>query len=78
MNAGWPKVNPEALKSDALQIILQVNGKMRGKLTVPAGLSREALEAAARGSEEVKRFTEGQTIAKVIVVPGKLVNVVAK
>ena len=78
MNAGWPKVNPEALKEDAIQIILQVNGKMRGKLTLPAGLSREELEAAARASEEVKRFTEGQTIAKVIVVPGKLVNVVAK
>ena len=78
MNAGWPKVNPEALKEDSLQIILQVNGKMRGKLTVPAGLSREELEAAARASEEVKRFTEGQTIVKVIVVPGKLVNIVAK
>ena len=78
MNAGWPKVNPEALKEDSLQIILQVNGKMRGKLTVPAGLSREELETAARASEEVKRFTEGQTIVKVIVVPGKLVNIVAK
>jgi leucyl-tRNA synthetase len=78
MNAGWPTVNAEALKEDSLQIILQVNGKMRGKITVPAGLSKDELEIAARDAEEVKRFTEGQTIVKVIVVPGKLVNVVAK
>ncbi|MDO4528755.1 MAG: class I tRNA ligase family protein, partial [bacterium] len=78
MNAGWPTVNAEALKEESLQIILQVNGKMRGKMSVPAGLSKDDLEAAARASDEVKRFTEGQTIVKVIVVPGKLVNVVAK
>ena len=78
MNSGWPKVNEAALKEDALQIILQVNGKMRGKITVPAGISKEELEKLAQESPDVTRFTDGQTIVKVIVVPGKLVNIVAK
>ena len=78
MNAGWPKVNEAALKEEALQIILQVNGKMRGKITVPAGIAKEELETLARESADVKRFTDGQTIAKIIVVPGKLVNIVVK
>ena len=78
LDAGWPTVNPEALKEDALEIVLQVNGKMRGKITLPAGLDRAALEAAAREAPEVRKHTAGLTIAKVIVVPGKLVNIVAK
>lgn len=78
MNSGWPKVNEAALKEDSLQIILQVNGKMRGKITVPAGISKEDLEKLAQESPDVTRFTDGQTIVKVIVVPGKLVNIVAK
>ena len=78
MSAGWPTVNAEALKEDSLQIILQVNGKMRGKIMVPAGIGKEELEALARDSADVKRFTDGQTIVKVIVVPGKLVNIVVK
>jgi leucyl-tRNA synthetase len=78
MNAGWPKVNEAALKEDALQIILQVNGKMRGKMTVPAGIAKDELEILARESADVKRFTDGQNIVKVIVVPGKLVNIVVK
>ena len=78
MNAGWPKVNEAALKEDALQIILQVNGKMRGKITVPAGIAKDELETLARESADVKRFTDGQNIVKVIVVPGKLVNIVVK
>ena len=78
MSAGWPTVNAEALKEDSLQIILQVNGKMRGKIMVPAGIGKEELEVLARDSADVKRFTDGQTIVKVIVVPGKLVNIVVK
>ncbi|MEG1553078.1 MAG: leucine--tRNA ligase [Kiritimatiellia bacterium] len=78
MSAGWPVVNEAALKEEALEIILQINGKMRGKLALPTGLSIAELETIARESAEVKRFTEGLTIVKVIVVPNRLVNIVAK
>ena len=51
---------------------------MRGKMTVPAGIAKDELETLARESADVKRFTDGQNIVKVIVVPGKLVNIVVK
>ena len=57
--------------------MLQVNGKLRGKLTVPARADGKAIEAAARASPEVEKHTAGAAIKRVIVVPGKLVNVVA-
>jgi len=70
-------VDETALVQDNLTLVVQVNGKLRGQIEVPAGASREEVEAAARANENVVRFTEGQTIRKVIVVPGKLVNIVA-
>ncbi len=73
--AGWPTANKAIAAEEELIIPLQVNGKLRGKLTVPAGTSNEDLEKAALKSEEVKKHTEGKTIRKVIVVPGKLVNI---
>ena len=60
-----------------IQVVLQVNGKVRAKADVPADISKADLEALALGNENVMRFTEGATVRKVIVVPGKLVNVVA-
>ncbi len=77
IDASWPKVDAEALVQDSLQLVVQVNGKLRGHIDVPADASREAVEATARENENVLRFTEGLTIRKVIVVPGKLVNIVA-
>ncbi|MNY73683.1 Leucine--tRNA ligase [compost metagenome] len=62
---------------DSIQLVIQVNGKLRGQIDMPANASREDVEAAARTNENVLRFTEGLTIRKVIVVPGKLVNIVA-
>ncbi len=62
---------------DSLTLVVQVNGKLRGQIEVPASASREEVEAAARANENVLRFTEGLSIRKVIVVPGKLVNIVA-
>ncbi|MNE62100.1 Leucine--tRNA ligase [compost metagenome] len=62
---------------DSLQLVIQVNGKLRGHIDMPAAASREEVEAAARANENVLRFTEGLSIRKVIVVPGKLVNIVA-
>ncbi len=77
IDAQWPKVDESALAQDSLTLVVQVNGKLRGQIEVPAAATREEVEAAARGNENVLRFTEGLTIRKVIVVPGKLVNIVA-
>lgn len=73
----WPKANSELAKEDKVTIAVQVNGKLRDTLEVAAGTAGEELEQAALASEKVKSFTEGLTVRKVIVVPGKLVNVVA-
>jgi leucyl-tRNA synthetase len=77
IDAGWPAVDESALVQDTLELVIQVNGKLRGHIEMPAGASREEIEAAARSNENVLRFTEGLSIRKVIVVPGKLVNIVA-
>ncbi|QMV64378.1 leucine--tRNA ligase [Pseudomonas berkeleyensis] len=77
IDASWPQVDESALVQDSLTLVVQVNGKLRGQIEVPASASREEVEAAARGNENVLRFTEGLSIRKVIVVPGKLVNIVA-
>ncbi|MDR0278358.1 MAG: leucine--tRNA ligase [Paucimonas sp.] len=77
IDANWPVVDESALVQDSLQLVIQVNGKLRGQIEMPASASREEVEAAARTNENVLRFTEGLTIRKVIVVPGKLVNIVA-
>ncbi|CAD5199486.1 leucine--tRNA ligase [Pseudomonas sp. FEN] len=77
IHAGWPLLDHSALVQDSLQLVIQVNGKLRGHIVMPASASREEIEAAARVNENVLRFTDGLTIRKVIVVPGKLVNIVA-
>ncbi len=77
IDARWPVQDDSALVQDTLQLVIQVNGKLRGQIDMPATASREEVEAAARVNENVLRFTEGLTIRKVIVVPGKLVNIVA-
>ena len=77
VQARWPALDETALVQDTLQLVIQVNGKLRGHIEVAADAARDAVEAAARANENVVRFTEGLTIRKVIVVPGKLVNIVA-
>ena len=77
IDAGWPAVDENALVQDSLQLVIQVNGKLRGQIEMPASATREEVEAAARANENVLRFVDGLTIRKVIVVPGKLVNIVA-
>ncbi len=77
IDASWPTLDESALVQDSLQLVIQVNGKLRGQIDMPASASREEIEAAARVNENVLRFTDGLTIRKVIVVPGKLVNIVA-
>ena len=77
IDAGWPVLDENALVQDSLTLVIQVNGKLRGQIEMPASASREEVEAAARANENVLRFVDGLTIRKVIVVPGKLVNIVA-
>ena len=73
----WPTYNPDFLVENTKEIVIQVNGKLRDKMEMPADASREELEAAALAAPRIAEFTEGKTIRKVIVVPGRLVNIVA-
>ena len=76
LDAPWPQVDPEALVQDEIELMLQINGKLRGKLRVPAGADAGSIEAAARASAEVAKHAGSAPVKKVIVVPGRLVNVV--
>ncbi|MFK8031518.1 MAG: leucine--tRNA ligase [Gammaproteobacteria bacterium] len=77
MDARWPDVDESLLVTESVSIVVQVNGKLRGKLEVPAETSKEDLEKAALAEPNAVRFIEGKTVRRVIVVPGKLVNIVA-
>ncbi len=74
LDAPWPQVDESALQQDEIELMLQINGKLRGAILVPAGASKEAIEAIAVASESVQ--AQGGAIKRVIVVPGRLVNVV--
>ena len=76
-DAAWPTVDTALLVEDSATIAVQVNGKLRDTLTLPKGSSREAAEAAALASDKIARLLEGATPRKVIVVPDRLVNIVA-
>lgn len=78
IDAPWPVVDAADLVADEIKLMLQVNGKLRGQMMVPAASSREDIEKAAAEHPDVKRFVGETVIRKIIVVPGKLVNVVAK
>jgi leucyl-tRNA synthetase len=77
LNAPWPDVDESALTRDSIEMVVQVNGKVRAKMEVPADADQASIEAAARAQDNVLRFLEDVTVRKVIVVPGKLVNIVA-
>jgi len=76
--AGWPEFDEAACAEETLEIPIQVNGKLRARITVPAGASEERIREAALGSDRVKEVLGGATVRKVIVIPGRLVNIVAK
>mgnify|MGYP001586021200 CR=1 FL=1 len=78
INEPWPEVDKQALEQDEVQIIVQVNGKLRAKLTLNAGLDKAEIERYALADENVVKFTDGKNITKVIVVPNKLINIVVK
>jgi leucyl-tRNA synthetase len=74
--AAWPVIDESALQQDAIEMVVQVNGKLRGKLSVAATASKEQVEALALADENVQRYLEGKPVKKLIVVPQKLVNIV--
>ncbi len=76
LDAAWPAVDPAALQQEEIELMLQINGKLRGAIRVPAGASQQAIENAALNSETFISLSQGAGVKKVIVVPGRLVNVV--
>jgi leucyl-tRNA synthetase len=76
LEAAWPTVDESALVEDEKLIVVQINGKLRAKLTVAADATEEQVKTLAFADENVTKFTEGKEIRKVIYVPGKLLNVV--
>jgi leucyl-tRNA synthetase len=76
--AAWPEFHEEFTKDDQTEIVLQVNGKIRSRMTVAAGTPREALQDAAMKDERIAELVTGKEVVKVIAVPDKLVNVVVK
>ena len=76
LTAPWPEPLEAALQQDEIELVLQVNGKHRGSIKVAAGADKATIEAAALADENAQRFLEGRPPKKVIVVPGRLVNIV--
>jgi leucyl-tRNA synthetase len=74
--AVWPKVDESALQQDAIEMVVQVNGKLRGKFSVAATATKEQIEALVLADEHLQRYIDGKPIKKLIVVPQKLVNIV--
>lgn len=77
LDANWPRVDKNALVESSIKLMVQVNGKVRGEIVLPADADKDSIENAALAEPNAQRFTEGKTIRKVIVVPGRLVNIVA-
>ena len=75
-SAPWPTFDPALLKDNEIEVPVQINGKLRGRVAVPADAGRETLETAARDDEKIAALLDGKTVRKVVVVPGKLVNFV--
>src|SRR5690606_34422124 len=77
LNAPWPVLDEAALTRSTIEIVAQLNGKVRGKLDAPVDAPRETLETMALEQDNVQRFLDGLNVRKIIVVPNKLVNIVA-
>ena len=76
VDAVWPVCDESALVKDSIELVVQVNGKLRAKIQVAANADKELIEKMALSDENVQVHTEGKTIRKVIIVPGRLVNLV--
>ena len=76
LDAAWPQPDPSALVQDELELMLQINGKLRGKVRVPASADKAEIERLALACEDAQKHIEGATPKKIVVVPGRLVNIV--
>ena len=74
----WPVADPALLQRDVVELVVQVNGKLRDRVEAPATAERQELEALARGRPRVQGYLDGKDVVKVVVVPGKLVNFVVR
>jgi Leucyl-tRNA synthetase len=74
----WPGYDEDALVKDTVEIVIQINGKLKDKLNMDSGLGKEELEKAVMAEDSVKALTEGKNVVKVIAIPDKLVNIVVK
>jgi len=77
-NVSWPDYDESALVKDSIEIVIQINGKVKEKMNVASGLNREELQKTVMESEAAARAVDGRNIVKVIAVPDKLVNIVVK
>ncbi len=78
LNEPWPSFNPELAKEDIITVVIQINGKLRSRIQVPQNTPDGELERLALENEKTKKYTRDKNIAKVIVVQGKLVNIVVR
>ena len=78
IDAPWPQLDEAALVSERIRLAVQVNGKLRAEIEIPADSDRAAIEAAAQAEPKIRNHTEGKTVLKIIVVPGRLVNIVVR
>lgn len=76
LSSVWPEPDPEALVRDEIELVVQVNGKLRGKIRISTDADKQVIEQSAIAEENVKRFIKGKNIKKIIIVPGRLVNIV--
>ncbi len=76
IDEAWPKIDESALELELLEMVVQVNGKLRARICVPADADKSVIEQLALADENARRFIDGKSIRKVIVVPGRLVNIV--
>ena len=74
----WPEYDETALVKDSVEIVVQINGKVKEKLMVAADADKAALEKIALENDKIKELTEGKTVVKVVAVPGRLINIVVK
>jgi leucyl-tRNA synthetase len=72
----WPAIDETAMVQDEIQLVIQVNGKLRGKLDVAKDTDTTTLETLALADTNVQKFTDGKSVRKIIVIPGKLINIV--
>jgi leucyl-tRNA synthetase len=75
-DASWPKYDKDIASEEEMTVVIQINGKLRSRITVPAGEDAEKIKAAALAEEKIKALIKGTTLKKVIYVPNKLVNIV--